>query len=83
MASQEPLSGIVLIDCARANANQGVDEAALQCGYGEDTSTFLRELTQACEEAGIRFDTLEDLVPPSTNSIRTGIEIAPETSSEL
>jgi hypothetical protein len=83
MASQKPLSGIVLIDCARANANQGINEAAQQCGYGKDADRFLQELGRACQTAGIPFETLEDLAPTPPISTRTGIEIAPETPSEL
>lgn len=83
MSSNKPLEGIVLIDCARANANQGVDEAAHYCGYGSDTHKFLQALAHACHAAGIPFESLEDLVPSPPVPTQTGIEIAPDTPSEL
>jgi hypothetical protein len=49
MTAAQPLKGIALIDCARANAQQGIDTAARLCGYGRDLHTFSRELSQACQ----------------------------------
>lgn len=83
MASHKPLEGIVLIDCARANANQGINEASHYCGYGNDTSKFLSALADACQAAGIPFETLDDLVPSPPLPTQTGVEIAPDTPSDL
>jgi hypothetical protein len=57
-----PLSGVVLVDCAKANAKQGAAIAARQCGYGDDIQAFRTSLKQACLEMGIEIDTLSDLL---------------------
>ena len=36
MVSSQPLHDIELVNCARANANQGIETAAYQCGYGDN-----------------------------------------------
>lgn len=36
MTSAKPLQGLDLIDCAKANASLGIDNAARNCGYGEN-----------------------------------------------
>lgn len=40
MASETPLTGVFLVDCARANAERGLAIATKQCGYGNDTESF-------------------------------------------
>ncbi|MEO0804813.1 MAG: hypothetical protein AAFY33_00780 [Cyanobacteria bacterium J06643_4] len=62
MAANQPLKGIALIDCAKANAPQGADVAANLCGYGEDVSSFRQALIQAGEEAGITLTGVDDLI---------------------
>jgi len=49
MASPTRLQGTELVDCARANAKQGIETAARQCGYGE-LNTFAQELKQAWQQ---------------------------------
>ncbi|WP_404790083.1 hypothetical protein [Altericista sp. CCNU0014] len=84
MASAEPLKGIVLIDCAKANAPQGIQTAAALCGYGDDLSTFERELKRACRDIGIEIKELTDLMTdPRKMTQDKGIEIAPDTPSQL
>ncbi len=83
MTSNEKLQGIILIDCAKANAKQGLSEATRQCGYGQDTEGFLSALTQACRDAGIHFKTLDDFVEAPASVPNPGVEIAPDTSSDL
>jgi hypothetical protein len=61
MSSPVPLKGLDLIDCARANAAEGIAVAARQCGYGEDTVTFERALQQAGEEIGVEIQTFQDI----------------------
>ncbi len=56
------LKGIELIDCARANAAQGLETAAQLCGYGHDLSMFEHELKQACFNIGVDVQTLGDLI---------------------
>lgn len=84
MASPTPLKGIELIDCAKANAAQGLAAATQFCGYGEDTEKFQQELQQACKQIGIEISELGDLVTQQ-QSVRQigGIEIAPDTPSDL
>lgn len=84
MAASQPLTSIELIDCAKANAKQGVATAANLCGYGQDTSTFQTALQQACHEIGVDISELSDLITDQ-QIIRqaSGIEVAPETASEL
>ena len=84
MAASTPLKGIELIDCAKANAKQGIETAARQCGYGEDLNTFKQELQQACEQIGIQIGELSDLITDQQIvRIGEGIEVAPDTPSEL
>ena len=78
------LKGIELIDCAKANAQQGMHTAAKLCGYGSDLDTFTRELSQACQDIGIEVKTLTDLITTQQKmTLESGIEIAPESLSQL
>ncbi|NJM61606.1 MAG: hypothetical protein HC849_17635 [Oscillatoriales cyanobacterium RU_3_3] len=84
MASSQPLTGIELIDCAKANAQQGIATAAQLCGYGTDLNTFDRELKQACQNIGVDVKELSDLITPQHMMQQgAGIEVAPDTPSEL
>ncbi len=84
MASPTPLQGIELIDCAKANAKQGIKTAAELSGYGQDTQTFQQELKQACQSIGVEIDELSDLITDQQTVRRDGgIEVAPDTPSEL
>lgn len=84
MASSKPLTGIELIDCAKANAPQGIATAAQLCGYGSDFHTFDRELKLACQNIGVQFQELSDLITDQQMmQSGMGIEVAPDTPSEL
>jgi hypothetical protein len=86
MASPTPLKGSELVDCARANAKQGIETAAYQCGYGDDLSTFAQELRQACEGMNLQVKELTDLITARDMMLNigtTGEIIAPDTQSEL
>lgn len=85
MASPTPLKGTDLIDCARANAKQGIETAAELCGYGRDLNTFQQELQQACDRIGVKFYELSDLITDQQSIIdrQGGIEVAPDTPAEL
>ena len=84
MASSQPLTGIELIDCAKANAQQGIAVAAELCGYGNDLNKFDRELKQACQNIGVDVKELSDLITPQHMMQQgAGIEVAPDTPSEL
>ena len=84
MASQTPLKGIELVDCAKANAEQGVGTAAELCGYGEDVGMFSQELKQACQDIGVDIKELNDLITNQETVVgEGGIEVAPDTPSEL
>lgn len=84
MAASERLTHLELIDCAKANAKQGVAIAAYLCGYGEDTDAFQQALHQACQDIGVDLTELSDLITEQQNVLQMGgIEIAPDTPSEL
>ncbi|MDY6937610.1 MAG: hypothetical protein SWY16_08075 [Cyanobacteriota bacterium] len=79
-----PLTGTTLVDCAKANAKQGIEVAAKQCGYGQDLDRFSQALTQACDEMGIQIEGLSDLLTRSNTPLpREGEVIAPDTPSDL
>lgn len=86
MNTQKTLTGIELIDCAKANAKQGVEVAAKQCGYGQDIEQFRQSLQQACNEKGIDInaDDISNLITDQQFVKEYGgIEIAPESKSSL
>lgn len=84
MASPTPLKGLELVDCARANAKQGIETAAGLCGYGNDLNTFSQELKLACDNMGIKISELTDLITDQDALIKMEGEIvAPESESLL
>lgn len=84
MSSQTPLTGLELIDCAKANAAQGPIVAAGLCGYAGDVGEFAEALRQACREIGVEIADLGDLITEQQVVRQSGgIEIAPDTPSEL
>jgi len=85
MASPTPLHGTELVDCARANAKQGIETAAYQCGYGNNLNTFSQELRKACEQMNLQVKELSELITDQDMILElgTGEIIAPDTASEL
>ncbi len=85
MASPTPLQGTELVDCARANAKQGIETAAYQCGYGDDLNTFAQELKQACEQMNLQVKELTELITDQEMLLQlgSGEVVAPDTASEL
>lgn len=84
MAATTPLKGLELVDCAKANAKQGIETAANLCGYGDDLTTFKQSLQQACNDMGVEFHELSDLITDQQTVLQTGgIEVAPDTSADL
>ncbi|HEY9699821.1 MAG TPA: hypothetical protein V6D10_21360 [Trichocoleus sp.] len=84
MAASQPLTGIDLIDCAKANAKQGIGVAAGLCGYGSNTAHFQQELQQACHNIGVEIADLKDLITDQQNVRQMGgIEVAPDTPDDL
>ncbi len=85
MASPTPLQGTELVDCARANAKQGIEMAAHQCGYGDDISTFAQALKQACEQMNLQVKELSELITDQEMLLQMGKGevVAPDTASEL
>jgi hypothetical protein len=79
------LYGTELVDCARANAKQGIETAAYQCGYGNDLNTFAQELRKACEEMNLQAKELTELITDQDMilQIGSGEVVAPDTASEL
>jgi hypothetical protein len=84
MAASKHLQGIELVDCAKANAKQGLTVAAHLCGYSDDTATFQQELKQACQQMGVEISDLSDLITEQQIVVQSGgLEISPETTSDL
>jgi hypothetical protein len=84
MTSSTRLTGIELIDCAKANAKQGIETASRLCGYGDQLQTFKDELQTACREIGVEISELNDLITDQQTVLQQGgIEVAPDTASEL
>lgn len=84
MSASKPLRGTELIDCAKANAKQGIETAAKQCGYGQDLTRFQQNLQQACQNIGVNIQELSDLITDQQIvKERGGLEISPDTTSEL
>ncbi len=83
MAASTPLQGLDLVDCARANAKQGIETAANLCGYGKDLNTFRHELEKACQHMGVEFHELSDLIKGALPLQMEGEIVAPDTASEL
>lgn len=78
------LKGIELIDCAKANAKQGVKVAAAQSGY-DDLNLFAENLRAACQQIGVDIKDLEDLITDQqiAKENRHVEEVAPESLSDL
>jgi hypothetical protein len=83
MTSQLPLHGAELIDCAQANANQGIKIAAQQCGYPDDIPAFEQELTVATSRIGVKINGFQDLIKITEIGQERGVEIAPDSDTEL
>ena len=80
----QPLTGVDLIDCARANAKQGLETAAQQCGYGKDFESFQQALIEAGHHMGMEIESLDSLLVEEDSLIGTRtIEVAPDTSNAL
>ncbi len=83
MASSTPLTGIELIDCARANSNAGIELAAKRCGYGQDLNAFESQLQTDCNRMGISVSSFNDLIAMEQKLNPSGIEIAPDSKAKL
>lgn len=83
MASSSPLTGVILVDCAKANVENGVAVAARQCGYGDDVSTFQAALKSACAEMNIDLKEFAELAIDKRVNQRDGFEVYPDTTSDL
>jgi hypothetical protein len=85
MMKPERLQGTELVDCARANAKQGIETAAFQCGYGDDLNLFAQDLRLACEEMNLQTKELSELITDQDLILQIGggETVAPETPSQL
>lgn len=84
MAAKTPLEGIELVDCAKANAKQGIETAAELCGYGSDLNRFKQAVKQECERMGVTFNELTDLITDQQSVLQMGGEVvAPESENQL
>ena len=62
LSGEEPLTGEELINCARANASAGIENAARLCGYASDVTSFQSALKQASENLGLEIESLNKLM---------------------
>ena len=83
MASSSPLTGVILVDCAKANVDNGIDVAAHQCGYGDDTAAFQSALKSACADMNIDLKEFTELSIDKRVNQREGVEVYPDTTSDL
>ncbi|MEL7071223.1 MAG: hypothetical protein AAGN15_21605 [Cyanobacteria bacterium J06581_3] len=84
MAASTPLTGIALIDCAKANAAQGVTTAANLCGYKDNVADFQQALKKAGEDMGVTLTELEDLITDQAVAKRQNVmEVAPDSPQNL
>jgi acylphosphatase len=84
MTTPDPLKGTELIDCARANGNDGIEVSAQRCGYEDNLEEFQEALKQACDSIGVEYNKFDDLLKSSTDYHKdAGLIIAPETPSQL
>jgi len=84
MSASKPLVDTDLVDCARANGNQGIEVAAELCGYGTDLTAFEQALKQACDRMNLTYDSFSDLLKPATTALQLEGEIvAPDSAGEL
>jgi hypothetical protein len=82
MTNLSSLVGIELVDCARANVNQGMAIACQQCGYGNDHQKFEAELKKACTSMGIKLNDFTNLLEESQID-ELGVDISPTYSIQL
>lgn len=78
-----PLTGIDLLNCAQANAKEGLEAATQHCGYGEDSSSFMAALQEAAQNKGITLTDFSDLLKFDDLRPSPGEAIAPESPGEL
>jgi hypothetical protein len=84
MSNTVPLQGPELVDCAKANAGEGVGIAAERCGYGQDVTAFQTALKQACADIGVNVEAIADLITPQQRVMtQGGLSISPDTASDL
>jgi hypothetical protein len=69
MESSEPLKGLELIDCARANSNESIAIAAERCGYASEIKRFEDELEKAGEAIGVEIQNFSDLNTSTSNTL--------------
>lgn len=84
MAANQPLTGIALIDCAKANAPQGVEVAARLCGYDTNIAGFQTALKEAGKDMGITLTEVEDLITDQYIAKHNNVlEVAPDSPENL
>ncbi|MGK7911813.1 MAG: hypothetical protein AB4050_10095 [Synechococcus sp.] len=77
MASLKPLKGILLIDCAEANLENGLQTTTYQCGYQSNVEAFTSALLGACQEARV------DIRDLNVFRRSEGIEISPSSKGNI
>jgi len=62
LSGEHPLTGEELINCAKANASQGIKTVAQLCGYASDVEGFRSAVQEQMDEMGIESESLQKLI---------------------
>lgn len=65
LSGEHPLTGEALINCAKANAYQGITAVTQLCGYASDVDGFRSAVKQQMDEMGIESESLQKLISTS------------------
>ena len=62
LSGENPLKGEELINCAKANASAGVEQAATLCGYASDIDGFRSSLEEAINKFELPKESFQKLL---------------------
>ena len=62
LSGESPLKGKELINCAKANASAGVEQAATLCGFASDIDSFRSSLKEAIAKSDLSEKSFEKLL---------------------
>ena len=62
LSGENPLQGEELINCAKANASAGVEQAATLCGFASDIESFRSSLKEAIAQSKLSEESFAKLL---------------------
>ena len=62
LSGENPLKGQELINCAKANASAGVEQAASLCGFASNVDSFRSSLKEAIEKSKLPAESFQKLL---------------------